>query len=401
MHTIALLSLLAAASPAPACSTPTAAATASYPIHVPIEVVSNHVYVKVCVGERELEFLLDTGAGQSFFDMGVARAAGLPLGAHFTARGAGAGTIDGAGVQNGSVALEATRVSVPVTAALDLSGLPPREGHRIDGVLGHNFVAQYVVTIDYVKQELRLLDPDRFEYSGTGVSLPVTFAANHPVIAASLRLANGDTVGGRFVVDVGASGALSLTGLFVEQNALRSRVHPLVRRIGGGGVGGMATSDIGRLAALRLGGIEVRDVVTNLYGDSAGVMSGNADWIGNIGGDVLRRFTVFLDYRHSRIILEPHAGTSEAFEADMSGAGFTLADTPGRLVVADVARQSPASESGLAVGDTIVAINGVVPGEHILPELRQRLHHEGESVELTIVRGGKTTIVRFRTRRLI
>jgi predicted aspartyl protease len=402
MIAIALFSLLAAGPLAPTGSTCGAPAPAvSYPIHVPIEVASNHVYVKVCVGDRELQFLLDTGAGQSFFDMGVARSTGVQLGAHFTGHGAGAGTIDGAVVVNGAITLQGTRISVPLPAALDLSGLPPREGHVIDGILGFNFIDQYVVAIDYVKQELRLFDAARFAYSGPGTSLPITFAANHPVVETSLRLANGDTMSGRFVVDVGAASALALTRPFVEANRLRTRITPTVHRIAGGGVGGTVVTDVGRVATLKLGALEVHNVITSLYGDSAGVMSGNGSWIGNIGGDVLRRFTVFLDYRRHRIILEPHRSTNEPFEADMSGVTFTLPDSPGRIVVSDVLRDSPAAAAGLAAGDTVIAIDGVAPNEVRLRDLRERLNHEGVAVELTFVRGGQTKTARLRTRRLI
>lgn len=373
----------------------------SYPVRVPIEVVSNHVYVKVCAGERELEFILDTGAGQSIFDMTAARAAGVRFGTHFSARGAGAGTVDAASVVNGLVTLQSTHLSVPIVGALDLSALPAREGHRIDGVLGHNFIERYVVVVDYVAEELRLFDPAKFEYTGSGTSLPITFAAGHPVVEASVRLPSGDTIGGRFIVDVGAAGALSLTGAFVAANQLRTRVGPLVHRVASGGVGGTMASDVGRVAGLRLGGHELRDVVTDFYGDSAGVMSGNADWVGNIGGDVLRRFTVILDYPHRRIILEPHAGSTEAFEADMSGAGLMLAARPGRYIVSDVVRNSPAAEAGLEAGDEVLAVDGIVPNAGTLPDLRQRLQREGQSVELTILRGLETKLVRLRTRRLL
>lgn len=166
-------------------------------------------------------------------------------------------------------------------------------------------------------------------------------------------------------------------------------------------MGGPTASDEGRVPELRLGALDLHDVITNLYGDSAGVLSGNGGWVGNIGADILKRFTVYLDYRHNRIILEPHAGTNEPFEADMSGVAFMLAAPARRLVVTDVARPSPASEVGLAVGDTVVAVDGALPSEDVLTRLRQRLRREGESIELTILRGGATSTIRFRTRRLI
>src|SRR5215467_3983481 len=185
MIAIAFLSLLAAPTRVVSCPVTPSASIETYPIRIPIELFGNHVYMKVCAGERELEFILDTGAGQNFLDMRVARASGVSLGTHFVGRGAGAGTIDGAAVSNAAVAIENTGLSVPIAAAIDLSGLPPREGHRIDGILGYSFINRYVVMIDYVHDELRLFDADRFTYSGSGASLPITFVANHPVISAA------------------------------------------------------------------------------------------------------------------------------------------------------------------------------------------------------------------------
>src|SRR5881392_2752986 len=93
-----------------AATCPSPRTDAALPIRVPIEVANNHVYVKVCAGGRELSFILDTGAGQSFFDLTVANSVGLTLGRQFRASGAGAGTIAGAAVENGSVALEGSGV---------------------------------------------------------------------------------------------------------------------------------------------------------------------------------------------------------------------------------------------------------------------------------------------------
>jgi C-terminal processing protease CtpA/Prc len=124
-------------------------------------------------------------------------------------------------------------------------------------------------------------------------------------------------------------------------------------------VGGPVTSDVGRVEALTVGRVEVSRPVTALAGASAGNFSGNDEWIGNIGGDILRRYTVFLDYANKRMILEPHAGTSEPFEADMSGLSLVMNDSltsgVGRLTSFQDRR---ATDAGLAVGDTLVSIDG-------------------------------------------
>lgn len=383
-----------------ACESP-APATAAQPATIPIDVFSNHVYVSVCAGQRPLIFILDTGAGATFLDLHTAERFGIPLGDGFTARGAGAGTIAGARLERTTVRLAGSSLVQPVPSALDLSRLPPREGHRMDGILGYDFISRFVVAIDYVKQELRLYDARTFRYDGPGTSVPVTFANNHPFVDAEVRLADGATLKGRMVVDVGASTSLSLTKPFVEANNLRDRVGPTIRRRAGGGVGGPVTAEIGRVAALKLGALEIARPVTLLLGDSAGVFSGNSDWIGNIGGDILRHFTVYLDYANKRMILEPHAGTNEPFEADMSGIMLVMNDSLTTAAIDYVMPGSAGSDAGLAVGDTLLSVDGQPATGAVIRELRQRLRRDGERIVLTVRRGGENKTVTLVLRRLV
>ena len=384
-----------------ACQSAGAPVVRGQPIIAPIEISNNHVYVKVCAGETPLEFILDTGAGNSFFDLNHARQLGLKIGSAFAVRGVGAGTVAGGRVEGGSVSLAGTSIKQQVSSALDLSNLPSREGHRMDGILGYDFISRFVVGIDYVKQELRLYDPDAFQYQGSGTTLPVSFFNNHPHVDAEVKLADGTKIPGRMIVDVGASSSLSLAKPFVDENHLLTRVGPTVRRHGGGGVGGASWSNIGRVEGLRLGTLEIANPTTTLFGDSAGVFSTKGTWVGNIGGEILRRFTVFLDYQHRRMILEPHAGTSEAFEADMSGIGFVMDDSLRTLMIDGVVPDSPAGAAGLAARDTITAIDGRPISYLELKELRKRLKRVGERVTLTIRRNGQSKDVVIVTRRLV
>jgi len=382
------------------CAPATTAPTAK-PATIPIDVYSNHVYVKVCAGGRPLDFILDTGAGATFLDLHTAERFGIKLGSSFVGRGAGAGTIAGAQLNGATVRLAGSSLVQSVPSALDLSRLPPREGHRMDGILGYDFINRFVVAIDYAKQELRLYDARDFKYDGPGSSIPVTFSGNHPHVDAEVRLADGATLKGRMVIDVGAAGSLSLTKPFADQNRLRDRVGPTIHRRAGGGVGGAVNADIGRIASLEIGSVEVARPVTSLAGDSAGVMSGNNDRVGNIGGDILRRFTVYLDYQHKRMILEPHAGADEPFEADMSGLGLVMNDS---LTMASVDYLVPgmtATEAGLAVGDTLVTIDGRPANAAAIRELRKRFRRDGERIVLTVRRGGEERTVTLVMRRVV
>jgi hypothetical protein len=260
----------------------------------------------------------------------------------------------------------------------------------MDGILGYDFINRFVVEIDYVKQELRLYNAGSFKYDGPGSSIPIEFtSSNHPRVDAEVRLADGATLKGRMVVDVGAAGALSLTKPFADENRLRDRVGPTIHRRAGGGVGGAVVADVGRIASLKLGAVEISQPVTSLAGDSAGVMSGNGEWVGNIGGDILRRFTVYLDYPHKRIILEPHSATTEPFEADMSGLALVMNDSLTAATIDYVVPGMPAAAAGLAQGDTLVSIDGQPADAAAIRDLRKRFRRDGERIVLTVRRAGE------------
>ena len=384
----------------PVCAAPPASA-ARQPVTIPIDVSSNHVFVKVCAGDRPLDFILDTGASMSFYDLRTAERFGIPFGNPLTGAGAGAGTVAGSELEGASIRLAGSSIIQPVPGALDFSSGPPREGHRMDGMLGADFIRRFVVVIDYVNRELRLYDPRTFRYGGQGTSIPLTFSENKPHAIAEVHLADGATIKGRMIIDVGSGGALVLTKPFADENHLRERIGPTIHRRAGAGIGGAVMADIGRIEQLKLGAVEISRPITSLPGASGGVMSGNSYWVGNIGGEVLRRFTLFLDYANKRMILEPHAGTNEPFEADMSGLVLLMNDSLTSAVVAGVVPGAAAAEAGVAVGDTLVSIDGQRADGAAIRELRKRFRRAGERIVLTLRSGGKARTVTLVLRRLV
>ncbi|HEV8449647.1 MAG TPA: aspartyl protease family protein [Gemmatimonadaceae bacterium] len=384
---------------AAACAT--APAQSTLPATIPIDLWGNHIFLKACVEGRELDFILDTGAGNTSLDLNTAKQLGVKLGPGFSVGGAGPSRVAGARVDDASVAVEGSSITQAVVSAIDLSRLPRLEGHPIDGILGYDFISRYVVAIDYARHELRIYDRPAFQYDGPGVSVPVTLINRFPHIDAEVGLADGATIRGRMVIDVGSNGSLSLTKAFVDKNRLRQRVGPTIRRTGGGGVGGATTSDIGRLASLSIGGIELSRPLVNLFGDSAGSLSVSSSWEGNIGGAILRRFTVFLDYQGKRMIFEPNATLHDAFEADMSGMLLRLNDSLTTIIVETVAEGSPASEAGVRPGDEVVSVDGVPGSQKLLGELRDRLRKPGERIALVVRRGGEEKRVELVTRRMV
>jgi hypothetical protein len=382
--------------------TSSAIQTTALPATIPVEVWNNHIYVKACIADHELDLILDTGAGGTSLDLNAARQLGVHLGQTFSVGGAGPGRVAGAQVEDASVTLDGSSIVQPIVTAIDLSRLPPREGHRIDGILGYDFIVRYVLAIDYARSELRIYDRDQFSYDGPGTSVSVTVINRFPNIDAQVKLADGETLRGRFVVDVGSGAGLTLTKPFVDDNRLRDRVGPTIRRNGSGGIGGPAASEIGRVASLSIGGIELTRPTAQLFGDSAGALSQRGAWVANIGGGILRRFTVLLDYQRKRLIFEPNTRLGEPFESDMSGVGLVMDDSLSSIIVDIVAPGSPAAEAGLIHGDVVLAVDGALASRRLLGELReQRFRRPGEHVVLTVRRDGETKQIEIVTRRLV
>ncbi len=386
--------------PAPTCAA-SASVVDALPANLPVTLRDNHFVVTVCYGERPLSFILDTGAGSTTIDLGMARELGIPLEHSIRSGGAGAARAQGASTRHDSVRIAGTSLIAPFGQAIDFSAATAAGRLRIDGVLGADFIRRYVLRLSYRDTTLRVIDREHFDYAGDGATIPLTLSGSFIFVRGELGLGDGSLIPGRFVIDVGASGPLSLVKPFVETNRLRDRVGTLVHRPGGAGVGGMSFTDVARVASFSIGDVRFDRPIVLLYGDSAGVFSSDRLGDGNVGGDLLRRYTVYFDYARRRMILERNAGTDEPFEADMTG--LTLRPTPGRdaEVITWVVAGSAAASAGLAVGDTVVAIDGQ-PVSALRPDaLRPRATRPGEKIAYTIRRAGADLIVYIVTHRLV
>ena len=104
---------------------------------------------------------------------------------------------------------------------------------------------------------------------------------------------------------------------------------------------------------------------------------------------------------YTDLILEPHEGFAEPFEADMSGLQLSIGADRTRYSVDYVVAKSPAAEAGLREGDVITEVDGVAVTPALLDELRVRLRQPNQKLAFTVVRGSSTVVLRIVTRRIV
>jgi len=378
------------------------AATAAPPT-IPFELVTRHIVLKVSVNNsRPLSFVLDTGDKYGVIDLALARELGLTLQGEVRSGGAGPESRMGAFVRNASFTVAGLPgFSQPVALALPIARMAPRFGHDFDGIIGGDFIKQFVVEVDYQARVIKLHDKASFKYAGSGEAIPIKInGAGHPTIEAEVTPLGSDPIKGQFVVDIGSGGALALHSPFVAERKL---LHPdlkTIKSIGAGGAGGLIQGQVGRVTELKIGSFRISRPLTMFSQDKAGAFA-NSALAGNIGAQIMNKFRIFLDYGNERMILEPNAGLAEPFDRAFSGLSLVAEGKEYRTFrVMELLENSPASEAGLQKGDIITAVDGKPAAQLTLTNINDLLERSA-AYTLTVQRGDQILKVKLTPRKLV
>jgi len=372
-------------------------------ITIPFELVTRHIVVKVKINNsRPLSFVLDTGDRVGIVDTEVAKELGLKLQGEVRVGGAGSETLPGSMVADATwtlVGLEG--FSQPVKLAIPLRRLAARFGHDFDGIIGSEFIKQFVVEIDYHARVIRLHDKDKFTYAGPGDSLPIQLSSQgHPILEGEVKPLGSEPLKGKFVLDIGSGGPLALTSPFVNENRLLNSNLKTIRAIGLGGAGGQSNARIGRVAELKIGKFTITNPITLFSEDKAGAFA-SAELAGNIGQQIASKFKLFLDYGRNRIIFEPAATFNEPFDRAHSGLALSSEGKDyATFRITEVLEDSPASEIGLKKDDLIIRVNDKPAAEFTITRLGE-MFEQPSSHKLTIRRGDQTLQVTLTPRKLV
>ncbi|TXK21973.1 PDZ domain-containing protein [Pontibacter qinzhouensis] len=240
----------------------------------------------------------------------------------------------------------------------DIFHLSSRMGMPVHGIIGYDIFKNFIVKINYSSKHLTLLRPDvKLKPPKRGEVYPLHLERDKAYIFAHVRQHNGDTIRVKLVVDTGASHSLSL---YLPSNSQLALPPKVMEAYLGRGLSGDINGKIGRINSFSIGRHELQNLPAS-YPDEASIQAAMniSDRNGNLGSDILKRFTVIFDYPHSQMTLIPNKRYKEPFNYNL--AGFEVgAPVIGMKFyeVAHVVDGSPAHAVGLMRGDQILSING-------------------------------------------
>jgi Aspartyl protease/PDZ domain len=396
---VAALSLATAASRTTQLTSTPAPAEAT----IPFELVNRHVIIQVKVNNsRPLSFVLDTGDKFAIIDLERAKELGLSLQGELRVAGAGSERPTGSFVRDSTFTIRGLAgFSQPVNIALPVRNLASRMGQDFDGILGSEFIKEFVMELDYQARVLKLHDKNKFSYSGPGESIPIKLnGAGHPIIDGEVTPIGSDPVKGKFVLDIGSGAALILYSPFVNDHHLLSSNIKTIRAIGGAGAGGETSGRVGRVTDLKIGTFKISNPTTMFSEDKEGALASSAV-LGNIGARVLSKFRLLFDYSHDRIIFEPNATFSEGFDRASGGLAIVAEGKDYRTFrITDLLDNAPAAEAGLQKNDIITAIDGKSAAALTLSKVNEMFERPA-SYKLTVRRGDQTLQVTLTPRKLV
>jgi Aspartyl protease len=296
---VAMLASVAARRPGQAQSAASAGST------MPVERSANVFFARASInGQGPFWLTVDTGATLTVLDPSTVRALGL------TVRESGAQA--NVGVAAGLTAMATTggatiRIGdAPPFTPGPLYVVPVRAAetpmdHRIDGVLGTDFLRKFVVEFDYPGSRVGL-HPAGSDVPTKGGSSRIRIDRNVLIAPARLRLPDAEVVKASLLVDTGSSSGLSLNTPFVLAHRLEER-FPSRELSAAVGINGMTLRGVMRQASLSLGSAEMFDSPAALSRESEG-LAARADFDGIVGADWLRQFRLVIDYPRRAMSVE-------------------------------------------------------------------------------------------------
>src|SRR2546423_6424162 len=262
-------------------------------------------------------------------------------------------------------------------------------GEKIDGIIGYSVLSRYIVKVNYDSSQIEFWTKGSLKYPRGGYLLK-------PIIntlpVQNLRVKDGTIKNARFLYDMGAGLNMMLSTDFIRDSSLLSKKRKLYTKEAEG-LGGKIDMHMTVIKEVRLGPYKFKNVPIYIFDDTYNITS--YPYLGGlIGNDLLRRFNVILNYDKREIYLIPNSHFNDQF--DYSYTGIELYYENGKVIIGDVAKDSPAEAAGLKENDIIVSVNKNFSQN--LQQYKTAIQNTGDKLHLIIMRNGELKEIIFKVK---
>jgi len=326
-----------------------------------------------------LNFILDTGSGGISLDSSTAdyfKLKGTP--SERTIRGI-AGIRKVSFLYNRKLHLPGLAIDSLNFHINDYSILTAVYGEKIDGIVGYSVFSRYIIKVDYDSSKIEFWTKGTTKYPKGGFLLrPVI----NTIPVQQMRVKDERTINARFLYDMGAGLNMMVSTDFLHDSSLLDKKRKLYAKEAEG-LGGKIDMSMTVIKEVKLGPYRFKNVPVYVFSDSFNITS--YPFLGGlVGNDLLRRFNVILNYSQRDIYLVPNSHFNDSF--DYAYTGIELYFIDGRIIIGDVAKDSPAQDVGLKEGDVVLSVNKNFSQN--MQQYKAAIQSAGDRLQIIVQRGG-------------
>lgn len=372
-------------------------------VTIPFEMYNNLIVVPVILNNQiPLKFIIDTGVRTAILTQKTfSDILGLSYTKKFMISGIGKeGAIEAYVTNDVTLRLPGIEGKGHAMLVLNEDYLELRNylGTDVHGILGYELFSRFIVEINYDKKELTLTTPENFKPRRSFEEIPMKVEDTKPYIEAAVSYEKGKYIPVKLLVDTGASHGLLLEdesdkALYIPQKHVKSEL--------GRGLGGKLEGNIARLHSFHIGHYCWKDVIatfpsSNTFYDS--LKYGDVFRNGSIGGEILSRFKVILDFPEEKIFIKHGRDFKDKFQYNLSG--LVVKAKGSRLntfEIIEVRENSVGEAAGFKSGDIILSINSIGAKNMHLNQIINFLNaRENKKLKIEVLRGNEKFKFKFR-----
>lgn len=406
-------------------------------VKIPAKIINNLVFIPVEVNGVHLLFLLDSGVEETII-FGFEDTQKLHLNhiekINFKGFGGKEG-VEGLKSSGNTLSIKGIQAKNHILYLItdptfSLSGFV---GFTVNGIIGHAAFRNHLVKLDYHKKIVTFYKPDSsFEknIAKNYAKIPITVERKKPYINTLVKT-DTTTVWAKLLIDTGNSDAIWLF------DKLSDKIHLPKNNFNdylGQGLSGNVEGKRGLINEFSIGDFKFNSPIV-AFPDSLSIknISIKSNRLGSLGGEILKRFSVVFDYTKKQLYLKKNKAYKSPFYYNKSGIeiwrsgeqwvknmviahdnsiAFDLSKENVNLKyqmelkpvyeIGYIRENSNASNSGLKIGDIVVAVDGKEVYNHSLQEINSLLWSDDEIwIELKVQRLGKLMTFKFQLLNII